>query len=245
MKRILVIALLLTIAACQPIDGFQEPETPVVRTQEVNYGMATGFYAEPTAVGDYPGVVLIHEWWGLNDGMKEAAKKVAAEGYRVLAVDLYHGQVATTPEEARTYVGGVNQAEATANIAAATAYLRENDDRVAVWGYCFGGGQAMRATVSAADPDAVVIYYGQLNESGVEEIDAPMLLVYGTEDTSTTVAMAESFTTAATSEGVDVQLHIYEGVGHAFANPSNAKHDPAKTADAWEKTIAFLKANVG
>ena len=206
-----------------------------------------GYFVAPMEEGEHPGVVMIHEWWGLNENIKEMAHELAEEGYNVLAVDLYDGRVAAGREDAGAFAGEVreNPERAIAHMQAAADFLRERDDfsgRIGSMGWCFGGGMSMQLALN--EPlDATVIYYGNLetDPATLESIDWPVLGVFGEEDTSITVESVNAFDAALDGLGIDNEIYIYEGVGHAFANPSNDGHDPEKTADAWEKTVNFLE----
>lgn len=215
-----------------------------VETAEVNYFEgASGFLARPEAEGSYPGVVVIHEWWGLNDGIRDAAAKLASQGYVVLAVDLY-GEVATTPERARELTSSLNKTKALENMRAAVAYLRDKEgaSRMASLGWCFGGGQSMQLALSDEDLDATVIYYGSLvtDEAQLSSIEQPVLGIFGGEDRSINVSVVRQFDAALDNAGVENEIYIYDGVGHAFANPSGANYAPNETRDAWDKTLDFL-----
>lgn len=207
----------------------------------------TGFYAHPAEEGDFPGVVMVHEWWGLNEYMKETARQLAGHGYRVLAVDLF-GEVATTPDRARVLTGAIVPSEAVQNMRSAVIFLRENGStRVASLGWCFGGGQALQLALAEGERlDATVIYYGQLvtDASALRHITWPVLGIFGEEDTSIPVERVQAFQAGLSEAGVENQVIIYPGVGHAFANPSGANYAPDETRDAWTKTLGFLEANL-
>lgn len=205
-----------------------------------------GYYARPSAPGNYPGVVMIHEWWGLNDQVKDMARQLAGEGYQVLAVDL-HGTVATSPDEARALAGALDQAKALDNMRAAADFLRANGaDRMASLGWCFGGGQSMQFALSGEPLDATVIYYGNpvTDPEKLGEIAWPVLGIFGEADRSITAETARAFDAALDEAGVENEVYIYPGVGHAFANPSGMNYAAAETADAWAKTLAFLERSL-
>jgi len=207
------------------------------------FGDRVGYYAHPTEQGTYPGVVMIHEWWGLNDQIRDTARQLAGQGYAVLAVDLY-GKVATTPDEARALTGSLDQDAALANMRAAADFLRARGSvKMASLGWCFGGGQSMRFALSGEPLDATVIYYGQLetDPEKLAQIGWPVLGVFGEADKSVTPESAHAFDAALDDAGVENEVYIYPGVGHAFANPSGANYAPAETSDAWAKTLSFLK----
>lgn len=221
---------------------------------DVNYyGNATGYLVQPEGQANMPAVVVIHEWWGLNQHIKDAADQLAAEGYVVLAADLYGSEVATAPDRARELSSSVrnNPAEALNNLHAAVEHLSEmpnvNSSRIAALGWCFGGGFSMQLALNTTQPlAATVIYYGNLvtDEEQLSAIEWPVLGVFGTEDQAIPVETAREFDAALDSAGVINEIYIYEGVGHAFANPSGDNYAPEETADAWEKTLAFLSRYV-
>lgn len=210
------------------------------------FGDAKGFFVSPLAEGTYPGVILIHEWWGLNDGIKEAARNLAAQGYMVLAVDLYDGKVATTPEEARSYTASLDQAKAVANMRAALAFLKgRGADKLASLGWCFGGGQSLQLALNEK-LDATVIYYGRLetDPTKLKAIKQPVLGVFGDQDVSISVESVRAFESALNELKIENEVYVYPGVGHAFANPSGANYAPEETRDAWSKTLDFLEKNL-
>ncbi len=225
------------------------PQPPGITGKSVNYhGTANGYLARPDDAERHPGIILIHEWWGLNENMKLTADKLANEGYIVLAVDLYNGKSAANADEARVLVSAVRPDEAVANLKGAKAFLKETENatKVGSFGYCFGGGQSMQLAVSGEPLDATVIYYGSLvtEPALLEKIKWPILGVFGELDTSIPVSRVNEFEEALADAGVEREIHVYPAVGHAFANPSNPGHAVGPTADAWAKTLAFLARNL-
>ena len=204
----------------------------------------TGYLARPAGTGPLPGVVMIHEWWGLNDHIRDMARILASHGYQVLAVDLFKGSVAATSEQAQAQTRALNQSEATANLRAAVAYLREEQGAPAVGslGWCFGGGQSLQLALSGEFLDATALYYGSLvtDEDRLATIAWPVLGVFGDKDGSIPVARVQAFDAALTNLSIEHEVHVYPGVGHAFANPSAQTYAPNETRDAWAKTLAFL-----
>jgi carboxymethylenebutenolidase len=221
-----------------------------VTASDISYfGDAAGYLAKPKAPGAYPGVVMIHEWWGLNDNMKEMARSLASQGYAVLAVDLYHGSVATTPEEATALVSAVNETDAIANMQAAAAYLRENESapKLASLGWCFGGGQSLQLAMSGEKLDATALYYGAplvTNETRLSAIGWPVLGIFGDNDSVIPLENIRQFNSSLNSLGIENQIFVYPGLGHAFANPSGQTYAPNQTKDAWNKTLDFLEKNL-
>jgi carboxymethylenebutenolidase len=227
---------------------FGQDLTQFVDTQNVT-GEVQGFVARPKEEGDYPGVVMIHEWWGLNDNIREMAMILAKEGYVVFAVDLYNGEVAADSsiamqlsQMARNDSNGTIQ-----DMRNAVDYLKvvEEVDATAALGWCFGGGQALRLSVNEAT-DATVIYYGMLinDTSQLENLDGPVLGFFGAKDTSIPVESVNQFKSDLDSLGIPNEIYIYPNVGHAFANPSGANYAPNETMDSWNKTVMFLNENL-
>lgn len=255
-RRVLAVCLLALAAGCAEREATAPSQRNVdqadggafaVRAEELAFhdGAAPGFLAQPAPAGDYPGVVMVHEWWGLNDEIREMAKRLASHGYHVLAVDLF-GAVATTPEEARAQVAALDQAEATATMRAAADALRERGATgIASLGWCFGGGQSLQLALSGEPLTATVIFYGRLDTdpANLSAIDWPVLGIFGAEDQSIPVAQVDAFEDALDQAGVPNEIHVYNGVGHAFANPSGDAYAPGPAQNAWDKTLAFLAAH--
>jgi carboxymethylenebutenolidase len=197
-----------------------------------------------------PAVVMIHEWWGLNDNIKEMADELAGEGYVVLGADLYNGEVATDPNRARELSSSVreNPQEAVTNLQSAVQYLASlpnvNSSRIAALGWCFGGGQSLQLALNSEQHPlaATVIYYGNLvnDTSELSKIKWPVLGFFGDQDNSIPVDSVRAFGRGLNETGVTNEIYIYPGVGHAFANPSGDNYAPQETADAWQKTLTFL-----
>jgi carboxymethylenebutenolidase len=195
-------------------------------------------------------VVMIHEWWGLNDNIKEMADELAGEGYVVLAADLYNGEVATDPNRARELSSSVreNPQQAITNLQSAVQYLASlpnvNSSRIASLGWCFGGGQSLQLALNSEQQPlaATVIYYGNLvnDTNELSKIKWPVLGIFGDQDNSIPVDSVRAFGRGLNETGVTNEIYIYPGVGHAFANPSGDNYAPQETTDAWQKTLTFL-----
>ena len=197
-----------------------------------------------------PAVIMVHEWWGLNDNIKNMANMLAKEGYVVLAIDLYNGTVATDSNSARELSSSVanNPSAAIANMQSAVKYVSSlenvNGSRIASLGWCFGGGQSLQLALNSQDHPlaATIIYYGNLvnDTEALSKIKWPILGIFGDQDQSIPVNSVKQFEQALNKIGVTNEIYIYPGVGHAFANPSGDNYAPKETADAWQKTVAFL-----
>lgn len=229
-----------------------EPRQPVIE-ETLAYGEAAdrnliGYLAMPAdAVEPQPGVVVVHDGAGLDERVRVLTRLLAGEGFVVLAVDLYDGKTAHTPEEVKAL-----QAEVTTAPEAALANLRQGYEylsryalapKVATFGLSFGGTWALRAGVEAGGKlDAVVTYYGQVmrNDDLVAALDTPLLGLYGAEDRSLPVTDIQAFRLALSQRGKDADIHIYSSVGHAFADPDSANYDAEIAQDAWQRTLEFL-----
>ena len=193
-----------------------------------------------------PALIVIHEWWGLNDNIRSMARQLAGEGYAALAVDLYGGKVAKTPTDAMALMkAAMARPDAlTQSLQLANAYLREQGaPRTGSIGWCFGGGLSLESGLVLGDElDAVVMYYGRpvSERDRLQALQAPLLGLFGAEDTGIPVASVRSLEASLKALGKDAQIHIYAGAGHAFANPSGSRYQASAAKDAWARTLAFL-----
>lgn len=228
-----------------------EPAGPV-DTAKITYtygrtGRGEGYLARPVGSDSaIPGLIVIHEWWGLNDNMRAMARRVAGEGYMALAVDLYENRVASTPDNAKVYMQEAmqNVPKGLNTIEGAISELKSRGaTKIGVIGWCFGGGWALRTAVNfPQDIDAAVIYYGQLetDPAMLKKLDMPLLGVFGGKDQGIPVEQVKRFEAVLDSLGTDATIHIYPEANHAFANPSGERYDAEAAKDAWGKTTAFL-----
>ena len=205
----------------------------------------------PPGKGPFPAIVVIHEWWGLNDWVKEEASKLADQGYAALAIDLYRGKVATTPDEAHEIMRGVPQDRAIRDLLAATTYLRaqKNIDpkRVGSIGWCMGGGYSLDLALNDPKLKATVINYGHLatDDASLKKINAAILGIFGGQDKGIPVADVNKFESQLKALGKTVEIHIFPDAGHAFENPNNKQGYRAEdAAQAWKLTVDFLAKNL-
>jgi len=220
-----------------------------VETQVVNYfDDIQGYLAKPSDEGQFPGVVMIHEWWGLNDNIKEMAEKLASHGYVVLAVDLYNGEVAITSDQARQLITSFDTNVGIENMNFAASYIQENHNvqKLGSIGWCFGGGQSLNLALNIQNMDATVIYYGSLitEQGSLSNISWPVLGIFAELDQGIPVESVNDFETSLDDLDIPNEIHIYPGVDHAFANPSGERYAPDESKDAWQKTIEFLESNL-
>jgi carboxymethylenebutenolidase len=212
-----------------------------------------GYLAMPAdALEPKPGLIVIHEWWGLNDNIQAAADRLAGEGYIALAIDLYEGRTATSPAEAQTLMGALmaDQEPAKANIRQAYEYLKKYalSPKVGVIGWCLGGGWSLQSAVLLGhEVDAAVMFYGQVSNDAeaLAGLQAPLLGLFAGQDRSIALKDVESFRETLEGLDKDVTIHIYPGADHAFANPSGGNYNEVAAEDAWERTLDFLRSRMG
>ena len=198
-----------------------------------------------------PAVIIIHEWLGLNEHIKNQADLLAKEGYVVLAVDLYRGEVVTDSNRARELASSVRNDpdSAIGNLQSAVNYIKSleivDGSRIASLGWCFGGDWSLQLALNSSENPlaATIIYYGRLvtDTTSLSSISWPILGIFGDQDQAIPVESVKQFASALNASGITNEIYLYEGVGHAFANPSGDNHAPKETADAWQKTIEFLR----
>ncbi len=200
------------------------------------------------ATAPAPSVVLIHEWWGLNDQIKAVAAEFAKLGYAALAVDLMNGKSTTSPSVARNQTKNVRPKEATDTMASWITWLRNHEattDKLGTVGWCFGGGWSLNGSI-AAPVDATVVYYGRVTRpaNDLKALKGPVLGHFGTKDKFINEPMVEGFESEMKKAGKDLTVHWYEA-DHAFANPTGARYDEGDAKLAWERTTAFFKHHLG
>ncbi len=197
----------------------------------------------PTGKGRHPALIVIHEWWGLNDFVRAKAKKFAADGYVALAVDLYRGKATADPDVAHQLMRGMPEDRARRDLRAAFAYLAARPDvdpaRIASIGWCMGGGYSLQLAADEPRLAAAVVYYGRLftDEQEIAKLRMPLLGNFGSDDQGIPPASVRAFASKARS----ADFKVYDGAGHAFASSSKKevfKPDAARDADA--RTDAFL-----
>ena len=198
-----------------------------------------------------PAIVVIHEWWGLNGWIKEQAEKFADLGYVTLAVDLYRGKVATTPDEAHELMRGLPEDRSVRDMKAAVAFLKtqKNVDakRIGAIGWCMGGSRTAVLAVNEPTLAAAVINYGGLPSDleTVKNINAAVLGLFGGQDRGIPVESVKTFESQLKSLGKKVEVKVYPEAGHAFENPNNKSGYRADdAADAWSRQVKFFESTL-
>ena len=223
----------------------KQTETVTLTTPSGRQVSAALAVPETTPLGT---VLLIHEWWGLNDQIKAVAVELSREGYLALAVDLMDGDVADTPDGARALTQAVVPEEATETLVSWMGWLRDQETstgRLVTMGWCFGGGWSLNASL-AAPADGTIIYYGRVpsDPAQLQALDGPVLGHFATQDAFINEPMVDGFTTAL--EAVDHPFVIYwYDADHAFANPTGNNYDSEDARLSWGRTLEFLEQVIG
>jgi carboxymethylenebutenolidase len=240
---ILVVSGFLATSIAVRADG---PKTEMVQFPSAKETI-NGFLATPEKGGRYPALIVVHEWLGLNDWVKEQTVKLASQGYVALAVDLYRGKVATDTSEARELSRGLPSDRAVLDLMAGIVYLTTRNDvdrgHVGTIGWEMGGGYAMQLCTHVPRLGACVDNYGTLptDPNELQNIGAPVLGNFGADDKGITPTDVQAFQKTMDGLGRRVDIKIYDGAGHGFENPNNtAAYRPQAAEDAWNRTIAFL-----
>ena len=230
-------------------------ENKTVRYFEDAQGYLVYPVSSTDSQGKLPAVVMIHEWWGLNQNIKDMANLLAKQGFVVLAADLYHGNVTDNPQVAMDLlqIARNDQNSSVANLQAAVKYLslapNVDSTKIASLGWCFGGGQSLQLALNSQEHPlaATILYYGTplvTDKESLAKIKWPVLGIFGDNDQAIPIPEINQFRTSLNQSGITNEIEIYNGVGHAFANPSGDNYAPKETADAWERTLSFLKKYV-
>lgn len=193
-------------------------------------------------------ILVVHEWWGLNDWVKQKADQLAGQGYLALAIDLYKGKVATDPKEAGALMQAKDEAWGDQVEEAGLEWLKKNGKGVKVGtiGWCMGGGESLKASLhDPKDVAVTVMFYGMPVDdvAKLKTLQGPLLGIWANKDGWITPDKVAAFDKALTEAGVKHEFHAYDA-DHAFANPSGGKFNGPAAKDAWEKTIAFLRNNL-
>ncbi len=210
-----------------------------------NGGKVSAFLARPEGAGPFPAVIVIQEWWGLNDHIKDVAGRFAREGYVALAPDLYHGKVTDDPNVAGKLMGALNREEAVKDLLAGIAYLKGqpgvDGTRIGVTGYCMGGSYALLLPCRTKEIKAAAPYYGEVpDEATLKNLACPVLYIYGDADFWITREDVRRLENALKKFGKPGEVKIYSGAPHAFFNDTRDVYRQAEAQDAWSRTLAFF-----
>jgi carboxymethylenebutenolidase len=248
MKKVLPLLMALSLA------GLAAPAHAAEETVSLKSGDETisGFLVTPAGTAPFRAVLVIHEWWGLDDWVKSQARALSDEGFVALAVDLYRGKVTKSQEEAHQLMSGLPPDRAMRDLKSAIAYLQGRKDvrkeRIGVIGWCMGGRYSLALATEEPSLSAVVAYYGAppTDPAAIARIQAPVLGNFGADDQGPSPQQVRDFEAALKKAGKSVDVKIYPGAPHAFANPNNpwGGYRKEAAADAWARTKVFLATNL-
>ena len=214
-------------------------------------GGNTGGYLATPKQGSGPGVIVIQEWWGLVDHIKDLCDRFAQEGFVALAPDLYHGKSTKSPDEAGKLMMAMRIDEAERDLTAAAQYLLTLDsttsDKVGVVGFCMGGALALYTATKNPQIGASVVFYGghPKVKPDLPNLHAPVLGLYGEKDRSVTPASAHELERQVKALGKQIEVKVYPGADHGFFNDMRPEvYNAEAAADAWRRTIAFLREHL-
>lgn len=216
-----------------------------------NGGACAGYLALPES-GAGPGVVVLQEWWGLVDHIKDVCNRFAAEGFVALAPDLYHGDMTKSPDDAGKLMMALNIAETEKDMRGAVDHLLGLEavagEKVGVVGFCMGGQLSLYAACASAEKvGACVMYYGihPNVHPDLDALQAPFLGFFAENDGFVTPEVARQLEGNLKAAGKDVEIHIYDGAEHAFFNDTRTEvYNESYADDTWQKTIALYRANL-
>jgi carboxymethylenebutenolidase len=220
-------------------------------TFPANGAEGSGYLARPGDDTPRPGVIVIQEWWGLDDHIRDVAERVAREGYVALAPDLYHGKFATEPDEARKLAMGMNREQAVKDLLGAVKHLLSMPQvapkRVGCMGFCMGGSMTLALAAASPDVAAGAPFYagvvGQQPGGGdmIGRIQAELFCAFGADDGSIPVDSVRAFEQRLRDDGKKAEVKVYEGAPHSFFNDTKPSYRAAAAHDAWERTIDLFR----
>ncbi|MFL6334670.1 MAG: dienelactone hydrolase family protein [Pyrinomonadaceae bacterium] len=216
-----------------------------------NGGTTAGYLSGPES-GRGPGVVVIQEWWGLVPHIREVADRFAAAGFVALAPDLYHGDVARSPDEAGKMMMALNISQAEKDLRGAVGYLLHQEatagERVGIVGFCMGGALSLYGASKNEQVGACVVFYGvhPKVEPDFEALRAPVLGLFAEKDNFVPPEAVRALEERMREHGKSIETHIYPGTDHAFFNDTRPEvYDADASADAWRRTVEFFRKNLG
>lgn len=205
-----------------------------------------GYLARPESGEPLPAIVVIQEWWGLNEHIRDIARRFANEGFVALAPDLYGGVTTTEPDEAQKLVMELDSEAAVQEVSQAASFLLNQEyvtgEGVGVVGFCLGGGLALQTGSASSDIGAVVAFYGRPPDAEqIATIQTPVLGLYGAEDRGIPVSDVDAMETILNGAGIENEIQIYEGAGHAFFNDTRESYHTEAADDAWTRTLSWFR----
>lgn len=262
MRQLLLVATGVTLLAATPSGfggaapgaGGRPPRSAPHDTAQVHLGPTPGgtgaFVAWPAGRGPAPAVIVVHEWWGLNEQIRGTARRLAREGYVAIVPDLYHGEVTDDPDRARELAQGLGEGRALADLEAAVAWLRAQPRtakaRIGVLGFCMGGRLAQLMALQSRDLTAAVMYYGrpETDPAKLAPLRVPLQGHFGAEDQGIPPDRVAELRAALEKAGKAVEIYLYAGAGHAFMHEGRPTYRADAARLAWARTLAFLQKHL-
>lgn len=210
-----------------------------------------GFLATPAGDGSFPGVIVIQEWWGLDDHIRDVAQRFAREGFVALAPDLYHGKVATEPGEAQKLMMSLDMNNASRELVKATEYLASQPAvggrGIGTIGFCMGGGLALTLACDSPHVRASAPFYG-MNPNPIDKVEklaGPVIAMYAEHDNFAGPSVREQLEAALLKHTIAHEIRVYPGTQHAFFNDTRADvYDRASATDAWDRVLTLFRENL-
>jgi carboxymethylenebutenolidase len=248
-------ALLYALAVSFAVTAWGSPiAAQTTDTSWVHLGPAVGgtgaFVVSPAGKAAAPGIVVVHEWWGLNAQIRDVARRLAREGYVAIVPDLYHGQVTADPEQAHVLMRGLEETQASADLQAAVAWLRSEPRvgkrKIGVMGFCMGGAYAQGLALRSRELAAAVTFYGPpvTDPKALARLACPLQGHFGEADDGIPVAKVKALEAALKKGGKETEIYLYAGAGHAFMNDTRPSYHPDAARQAWARTLAFLQKHL-
>ncbi|MDR3668267.1 MAG: dienelactone hydrolase family protein [Ignavibacteriaceae bacterium] len=237
-----IFSILFTILFLTTLNAQNSKEVSFMSNQDT----VLGYLSLPKGEGEHPALILVHEWWGLTQWMKDNADMFAKKGYVALCVDLYRGKVTDKPEEASKLAQGLNQEQAGKDVISSFNYLKTlsqvDVNRIGCIGWCMGGGYSLQGAINIPELKATVVCYGRLTTDSmqVNKIQSPVLGIFGEEDKNIPPDAVKQFEQAMKTQGKHIKVYEYPNSAHAFMNQNNPTYNKATTKEAWKEIYAFL-----
>ena len=222
-----------------------------IRSKDITYAANgvddTGFLAQPGDAGAHPAVIVIQEWWGVDEHIRDVAGRLAGEGFVALAPDLYHGEVATEPDEARKLVMNLNRQRAMKDLLGAVRYLQSLDavapKKVGCIGFCMGGSLTLALAAGTPDVAAAAPFYAgfQPGADEIGRIEAEMFCAFGADDGGIPLENVRKFEETLRATGRRAEVKVYDGAPHSFFNDTKPSYRADASADAWARSLALFR----
>jgi carboxymethylenebutenolidase len=238
-----IISILFVLSFLTIINAQNSKEVSFMSDQDT----VLGYLSLPKGEGEHPALILVHEWWGLTQWMKDNADMFAKKGYVALCVDLYKGKVTDKPEEAGKLAQSLNQEQAVKDVISSFNYLKTlsmvDVKRVGCIGWCMGGAFSLQGAINIPELKATVVCYGRLTTDStlVNKIQSPILGIFGEDDKVIPPDAVKQFEQALKEQGKHIKIYEYPKSGHAFMNQTNKTgYNAVTTKEAWKEIYAFL-----